>query len=104
MVVLRGFRCWRRLHRGASHDRHDGGNAVAPSRQSRLAAFRERLVRRGLLVCGVLCLLGVVGPVVGNMRLQLVGVFAYGGVLPVVCLLVSRLFRSEGGPVIVRAA
>jgi hypothetical protein len=47
----------------------------------------ERPVRRGLLVCGILCLLGVVGPVVGNMRIQLVGVFAYGGVLPVVCLL-----------------
>ena len=65
---------------------------------------RERRVRRGLLVCGILCLVGVVGPVVGNMRLQLVGVFAYGGVLPVVCLLLSRFFRDEGGPVIVRAA
>ncbi len=64
----------------------------------------ERLVRRGLLLCGILCVFGVVGPVVGNMRLQLVGVFAYGGVLPVVCLLVSRLFRDEGRPAIVRAA
>jgi len=57
---------------------------------------RERLVRRGLLLCGILCLLGVVGPVVGNMRLQLVGVFAYGGVFPVVCQQLSRLFRDEG--------
>jgi hypothetical protein len=56
---------------------------------------RERPVRRGLLVCGILCLLGVVGPVVGNMRIQLVGVFAYGGVLPVVCLFLSRFFRSD---------
>jgi len=56
---------------------------------------RERHVRRGLLVCGTLCLLGVVGPAIGNMRLQLVGVFGYGGVLPVVCLMVSRRFRED---------
>ena len=65
---------------------------------------RECRVRRGLLVCGILCLFGVVGPVVGNMRLQLVGVFAYGGVLPVVCLSLSRLFRGDVRTVIVRAA
>ena len=65
---------------------------------------RECRVKRGLLVCGMLCLFGVLGPVVGNMRLQLVGVFAYGGVLPVVCLLLSRLFRGDVGTVIVRAA
>jgi hypothetical protein len=64
---------------------------------------RERRVRRGLLVCGTLCLIGVLGPVVGNMRLQLVGVFAYGVLLPVVCLLLSRLFRDDVGSVIVRA-
>jgi hypothetical protein len=65
---------------------------------------RERRVRRGLLMCGMLCLFGVVGPAVGNMRLQLVGVFAYGGVLPVVCLLVSRLFRGDVGTGVVRPA
>ena len=27
--------------------------------------------------------------------MELVGVFAYGGMLPVVCLLVSRLFRDD---------
>lgn len=59
------------------------------------AGGRERRVRRGLLVCGVLCLLGVVGPVMGNMRLQLVGVFAYGGLLPVIALSLSKLFRRD---------
>lgn len=65
---------------------------------------RERHVRRGLLACGLLCLLGIVGPVVGNMRLQLVGVFAYGGLLPVVCLLLSRLFRDDDGAALPHAA
>lgn len=55
---------------------------------------RERRVRRSLLVCGSLCLLGIVGPMVGNMRLQLVGVFGYGGVLPFACLLLAQLFRA----------
>jgi hypothetical protein len=54
----------------------------------------ERGVRRGLLITGVLCVAGVVGPAVGNMRLQLVGVFGYAVVLPVVCFMLTRLFRS----------
>ena len=56
---------------------------------------RASHVKRGLLVCGLLCLVGAVGPAVGNMRLQLIGIFAYGGVLPVVALDLSRLFRGE---------
>lgn len=56
---------------------------------------RENRVKRGLLVCGFLCLAGAVGPAVGNMRLQLVGVFAYGGMLPIVALVLSRTFRGD---------
>ena len=56
---------------------------------------QERRVRRGFLICGILCLFGIVGPVVGNMRLQIVGIFGYGAILPFVCLLLSRLFRSD---------
>jgi hypothetical protein len=68
------------------------------------SAGRERHVRRGLLVCGVLCLLGLVGPLVGNMRLQFVGVFAYGALLPAVCLLLSGLFRGDDATVLPRTA
>lgn len=63
---------------------------------------RENRVKRGLLVCGLLCLAGAVGPAVGNMRLQLIGVFAYGGLLPVVCLVLSRIFRGEAGTLMER--
>lgn len=65
---------------------------------------RENRVKRGLLVCGLLCLVGAVGPAVGNMRLQLIGVFAYGGVLPVVSFALSRIFRDEAASVMERAA
>jgi hypothetical protein len=58
----------------------------------------EGRVRRALSICGVLCLAGTVGPVVGNMRLQLVGVAGYAGVLPVVSFLLARLFwRRDAG-------
>ena len=59
----------------------------------------ERRVRRALSICGALCLVGTIGPAVGNMRLQLVGVVGYAGVLPVVPFLLARLFwrRDTGG-------
>jgi hypothetical protein len=57
-----------------------------------------RRVRGGLLLGGALCLAGTIGPLVGNMRLQLVGVAGYAGVLPVVCLLLAVLFRAERRP------
>jgi hypothetical protein len=59
------------------------------------AGEREGSVRRGLLGCGLLCLVGILGPAVGNMRLQLVGVFGYAIVLPVVAFLLLRLFERE---------
>jgi hypothetical protein len=55
----------------------------------------ERTVRRGLMACGALCVAGMVGPATGNMRLQLIGVVGYAGVLPVVSLLLARLFAQS---------
>jgi hypothetical protein len=55
----------------------------------------EPRVRAGLLISGGLCVAGIVGPVFGNMRLQLVGVLGYAGGLPVVCFMLARLFRSD---------
>lgn len=56
----------------------------------------ERLVRRVLLLCGGLCIVGAIGPAVGNMRLQLVGVFGYAVVLPLACVLMARVFGRRG--------
>jgi hypothetical protein len=59
---------------------------------------RERTVKRGLLACGALCLAGTIGPVLGDMRLQLVGVLGYAGLLPVVSFLLARLFARQPAP------
>ena len=58
----------------------------------------DRTVRRALMTCGVLCLVGTVGPLVGDMRLQFIGVLGYAGVLPVVSFLLARLFARERTP------
>ena len=55
----------------------------------------ERGVRRGLVVGGLLCVAGIIGPAVGTIRLQLVGVFGYAVVLPVVCFMMGRLFHGD---------
>lgn len=49
-------------------------------------------IRRSAMAGGWLCLAGTVGPIVGNMRLQLIGVLGYAVVLPIVAFLLMRHF------------
>ena len=51
-----------------------------------------RLLRRGMTFTGGLCVVGIVGPLAGIMRLQLIGVFGYAILLPMVSLKLSRFF------------
>ena len=53
-----------------------------------LAAF----VRRGLLLSGALCLAGLLGAAVGDMDVRNIGIVGYALVLPVVILVMARLF------------
>lgn len=55
----------------------------------------ERRLRTVLMTCGWLCIAGTIGPVVGNMRLQLIGLFGYGVVLPIAALLLMRHFAVQ---------
>lgn len=50
------------------------------------------LVRRGLQLSGGLCLFGLVGAATGNMGVRDIGIVGYAVVLPVVLLLLARLF------------
>lgn len=53
----------------------------------------QRTIRTFMLITGGLCLAGILGPATGHMRLQLMGVAAYGFLLPVTLFLVGHDFR-----------
>jgi len=55
---------------------------------SRLA----RWVRYGAILSGLLCLAGLTGAILGNMNFRNIGIVGYAVVLPVVMLLMGRLF------------
>jgi len=55
---------------------------------------RERSVRITLITTGLLCIFGLIGPVVGDLTWRLVGVFGYGIGFPIVCVLIARVFRN----------
>lgn len=52
-------------------------------------------MRRGLLVSGVLCLVGLLGANRWNMNVRNFGIIGYALVLPVVLLLMGRLFAGS---------
>lgn len=54
----------------------------------------EMKIRRGFWLSGMLALVGAIGPVVGDMRLQRIGIVGYAGVLPVVFFMLAYHFRN----------
>jgi hypothetical protein len=55
---------------------------------------RARWIRWGFAAAGVLCLGGIAGPLMGDMRVQRIGILGYAVVLPCVCALVALEPRS----------
>jgi hypothetical protein len=53
-----------------------------------------RLVRRGLQLSGAVCLFGLVGAATGNMGLRDIGIAGYAVILPVVLLVMARVFAA----------
>ncbi|MBK7888639.1 MAG: hypothetical protein IPJ86_15560 [Bacteroidetes bacterium] len=53
--------------------------------------------RWALFATGVLCLLGAIGPMVGNMAIQRVGILGYGIVLPISCIFLALVFHEGKG-------
>lgn len=51
-------------------------------------------VRRGFALGGLLCLVGLIGPAVGNPQLRAIGVLGYAVVFPISCILIGLAFRS----------
>jgi hypothetical protein len=52
--------------------------------------------RWSLAATGALCLIGAVGPIIGNMALQRIGILGYGVGLPISCVVLALLFRQSG--------
>jgi hypothetical protein len=52
----------------------------------------ERAVRRALDASGVLCVAGTIGPLVGDLRLQRIGIAGYAVGLPIAAFLLARFF------------
>ncbi len=55
----------------------------------------QAAARRSLVVAGALSLIGAIGPVIGDMRLQRIGIVGYGVGLPIAALVLSRLFNQH---------
>lgn len=54
-------------------------------------------VRGGTILAGALCLLGFIGPLTGEMRVQFLAIAGYAFVLPATCALMALLFRRADG-------
>lgn len=51
-------------------------------------------VRVLMIVSGVLCLAGLLGPIFGNMLIRDIGIVGYGVVFPFICLLLVKVFNQ----------
>ena len=47
-------------------------------------------------ITGALCLVGTLGPIIGDMALQRIGILGYGVALPITCFILARVFRRAG--------
>lgn len=54
----------------------------------------EKVVRIALIATGLLCIFGLIGPLVGDLIWRLIGVFGYGVGFPIVCVLIARVFKN----------
>jgi hypothetical protein len=50
-------------------------------------------IRMSMIIAGVLCITGALGPATGDMRLQFISVLGYGVLLPFVWLMIARDFQ-----------
>ena len=55
----------------------------------------EKIIRRTLLISGMLALIGIAGPITGNIQLQRIGIIGYAIVLPIAFFFLARMFRLQ---------
>lgn len=54
------------------------------------------VARWAVTATGALCVIGAIGPIVGDMALQRIGIVGYGVALPIACLILALVFRRDG--------
>ena len=70
------------------------GVALLLAAQALTHAPGAQRVRVWLQATGALCILGLLGPLVGNMRIQLIGVAGYAVAVPVVAWMLAKWFQG----------
>jgi hypothetical protein len=95
-------RGWQTEHEGIVVGLHERGSG--PGDRFSLPYFpvadvfadrRYAAARRGLLLSGMLCLAGLLGPATNNLAWRGIGIFGYAVVFPITCLAPSRAFAAD---------
>jgi hypothetical protein len=55
---------------------------------------REKAVRVLLMITGILCIAGMIGPLLGDLRLRTIGIAGYAIVFPIACIFIARVFKN----------
>ena len=55
---------------------------------------KEIIVKRGLIITGLLCIIGLIGPLIGNLNWRIIGVFGYGILFPIMCVYIAHIFKN----------
>jgi hypothetical protein len=58
----------------------------------------ESWLRRVLRVSGALCVAGLLGPALGDLRFQVLAIAGYAGLFPIACLMMAVVFARDAGP------
>ena len=54
----------------------------------------EKTVLISLLITGLLCIIGLAGPLIGNLLWRMMGAFAYGFIFPFGCIYIALVFKN----------
>ncbi len=71
------------------------GLSLLFSAQVFIGAGLYSAARWSLTITGALCLIGAIGPIIGDMDIQRTGIIGYGILLPISCLILTFVFRRE---------
>ena len=55
---------------------------------------QERFVKKGLHIISLLCIIGLIGPLVGDLKWRLTGIFGYGILFPIISAHIASVFKN----------